>query len=127
MKELRATLRSPAIRRVVLAFATFNFAEWATWTAVLVYAFERGGATESGLVAFTMLVPAAVVAPVVASIGGRYRRERQLLAAYVTQAVVMRMNRSRPAASMTVSRSESRAASEKSSTSQSDIPKPRSS
>jgi cyclic nucleotide-binding protein/MFS transporter len=89
VKELRATLRSPAIRRVVLAFATFNFAEWATWTAVLVYAFERGGATESGLVAFTMLVPAAVVAPVVASIGGRYRRERQLLAAYVTQAVVM--------------------------------------
>jgi Cyclic nucleotide-binding domain/Major Facilitator Superfamily len=89
VKELRATLRSPAIRRVVLAFATFNFAEWATWTAVLVYAFERGGATESGLVAFTMLVPAAVVAPIVASIGGRYRRERQLLAAYVTQAVVM--------------------------------------
>jgi MFS family permease len=89
MNELRAALRSPAIRRVVLAFATFNFAEWATWTAVLVYAFGRGGAAESGLVAFTMVAPAAVIAPIVASIGGRYRRERQLLAAYATQAVVM--------------------------------------
>jgi MFS family permease len=89
MKELRAALRSPAMRRVVVAFATFNFAEWATWTAVLVYAFSRGGATESGLVAFTMVAPAAIVAPIVASIGSRYRRERQLLAAYATQAVVM--------------------------------------
>jgi MFS family permease len=89
VRELRAALRSPAIRRVVVAFATFNFAEWATWTAVLVYAFSRGGAAESGLVAFTMLAPAAIVAPIVASIGGRFRRERQLLAAYLTQAVVM--------------------------------------
>jgi MFS family permease len=89
MKELRAALRSPAIRRVVVAFATFNFAEWATWTAVLVYAFERGGAAESGLVAFTMVAPAAVIAPIVASLGGRFRRERLLLLAYVVQAVVM--------------------------------------
>ena len=89
MKELRAALRNSAIRRVVVAFATFNFAEWATWTAVLVYAFQRGGATESGLVAFTMVAPAAVVAPIVASYGGRLRRERQLLLGYVVQAVVM--------------------------------------
>ena len=89
MKELRAALRNSAIRRVVVAFATFNFAEWATWTAVLVYAFQRGGATESGLIAFTMVAPAAVVAPIVASYGGRLRRERQLLLGYVVQAVVM--------------------------------------
>jgi len=89
MKELRAALRNSAIRRVVVAFATFNFAEWATWTAVLVYAFQRGGATESGVVAFTMVAPAAVVAPIVASYGGRLRRERQLLLGYVVQAVVM--------------------------------------
>jgi len=89
VKELRAALRNSAIRRVVVAFATFNFAEWATWTAVLVYAFQRGGATESGLVAFTMVAPAAVVAPIVASYGGRLRRERQLLLGYVVQAFVM--------------------------------------
>jgi MFS family permease len=89
VRHLRAALANPSIRRVVVAFATFNFAEWATWVAVLVYAFQRGGATESGIVAFTMLVPAAIVAPVVASFLGRFRRERALLVAYVTQAVVM--------------------------------------
>ena len=36
-----------------------------------------------------MLAPAAVVAPIVASYGGRLRRERQLLLGYVVQAVVM--------------------------------------
>jgi MFS family permease len=87
--HLRSALRNPSIRRVVIAYATFNFAEWATWTAVLIYAFNRGGAAEAGVVAFTMLVPAALVAPVVASFGGRFRRERALLAAYVVQALVM--------------------------------------
>jgi hypothetical protein len=36
-----------------------------------------------------MSVPAAAVAPLVASLGGRIRRERQLLLGYVAQAVVM--------------------------------------
>ena len=89
MEHLRAALRNPSIRRVVLAFAAFNFAEWATWVAVLVYAFERGGATEAGIVAFGMLLPAAIAAPIVASVLGRYRRERPLLVAYVAQAIVM--------------------------------------
>ena len=89
MRHLRQALRNPAIRRVVLAFSTFNFAEWATWTAILVYAYQRGGATESGLIAFAMVAPAAVLAPIIATIGGRLRRERMLLVAYVVQAIVM--------------------------------------
>jgi MFS family permease len=89
VKYLREALRNPSIRRVVVAVATFNFAEWATWVAVLVYAFQRGGATESAVIVFTMLVPAAVIAPIVASAGGRFKRERMLLFSYVAQAVVM--------------------------------------
>jgi hypothetical protein len=89
MKYLREALRNPSIRRVVLAFSTFNFAEWATWIAILVYAYERGGATESGVIAFAMVAPAAVIAPLAAAAGGRLRRERMLLIAYVVQAVVM--------------------------------------
>src|SRR5687767_5070300 len=85
----REVLGNAGLRRSVAAYATFNFGEWATWIAVLVYAFARGGATESGLVAFAMLVPAAVVAPFAAGLGDHVSRERALLGAYVAQAAVM--------------------------------------
>jgi hypothetical protein len=64
--------RNRALRRVEFAYATFNSGEWATWIAMLVYAYSRGGVTESGIVAAAMLAPAALLAPVVAAIGERY-------------------------------------------------------
>jgi MFS family permease len=88
-RQFRAVMASPGLGRAVAAYATFNFGEWATWIAVLVYAYERGGATESGVVAFVMLVPAAIVAPFAAGLGDRFRRERTLLASYLVQGVVM--------------------------------------
>jgi MFS family permease len=85
----RQVLGNPGLVRAVAAYGPFNFGEWATWIAVLVYAFQRGGPTESGVVAFVMLVPAAVVAPIAASFGSRFRRERSLLASYIAQTLVM--------------------------------------
>ena len=78
--------RNRELRRVELAFATFNSGEWATWIAMLVYAYSRGGVTESGLVAAGMLAPAALLAPVVAALGERIPPGQALLAGYGLQA-----------------------------------------
>jgi MFS family permease len=83
-----AVLRNPALRRVELAFLGFSLTEWAIWIAILVFAYGRGGAGEVALVAVLQLAPAAVMAPLAASFGDRYPRERVLLTAYLLQAAV---------------------------------------
>lgn len=83
---LRTVAGNRDLRRVELAFVTFNSAEWASWLAVLVYAYAQGGVTESGVVATVMLVPAAALAPVLAVVMERFAPGKALLAAYVAQA-----------------------------------------
>jgi MFS family permease len=86
---IRAAFQNPAIRRVMLAYVGFSLAEWMSWIAILVYAYSRGGATQTGIAALVQLAPAAVVAPLAATFGDHYRRERALLAAYLLQAAAM--------------------------------------
>jgi len=86
---VRAAFANPAIRRVLLAFIGFSLAEWMSWIAILVYAFARGGTTETGVAALIQLAPAALVAPMAATFGDHFRRERALLFAYLLQAASM--------------------------------------
>ena len=86
MHPLAAVVRNRELRRVLLAFAGFNAAEWGTWIAILVFAFEQGGATAAGLVALAQLVPAALIAPFAAGAADRYRPARVLAVGYVVQA-----------------------------------------
>ena len=89
MAAFEAVTRNPALRRVEVAFLGFSLAEWATWIAILVFAYRHGGAGEVGLVAVIQLAPAAVVAPLAASFGDHYPRERALLGSYLLQAATM--------------------------------------
>ena len=49
-----------------LAFGGFNLAEYGVWVSVLVYAYERGGALETAAAAVAQLLPAGLLAPVLA-------------------------------------------------------------
>jgi MFS family permease len=77
------------LRAVMLGFAGFNALEWGTWLAMIVYAYDQGGATTAGVVAFAQLVPAALFAPIASVLGDRYRPGRVLAFGYLVQAVTV--------------------------------------
>ena len=89
VRALSAVFRNPELRRVELAFVTFNAAEWGTWIAMLVFAYEQGGTTTAGLVALAQLIPAGLCAPFAAVLADRRGPSWMLTVSYVAQAVTM--------------------------------------
>ena len=84
---LRTLTGNPQLSRVQAAFVTYNCGEYASWLAMLVYAYAQGGVTASGIVATAMLIPSAVFAPVMAGLGQRIALGTALIAGYAAQAV----------------------------------------
>jgi MFS family permease len=82
-------LRNGDLRRVELAWFASITAEWAHFVALGVFAYEVGGTYAVGLAGLVRLLPAAVVAPVVASFGDRVRRERFLVVVAATGAAAL--------------------------------------
>ena len=81
--------RTPGLRRVHLSFVAFAFSEHATWLAILVYALQRGGPREVGIVAVAQLIPGIIAAPFAAFAGDRFRPQRALAFGYGAQSVSM--------------------------------------
>lgn len=81
--------RDPQLARIQASFVGFAFAEHATWLAILLFAYQRGGVGEAGVVAAVQLGPAVFVAPFAAYAGDRFRPERVLAAGYAAQAASM--------------------------------------
>jgi MFS family permease len=86
---LGRVLGNGRLRRVELAFAGFSLAEYGVWTAILVYAYARGGTTTAGLIAVLQLAPAAVVAPPAAALADRRGPAFSLALGYALQAATM--------------------------------------
>lgn len=86
---LRRLLANRDLRRVLPAYLAFNAAEFGTWIAILLYAYERTGPGSVGIVALGQLVPAALVAPAAAALGDRFPRHRVLAVGYVVQSLAM--------------------------------------
>jgi MFS family permease len=81
--------RNENVRRVELAWGAAIAAEWGHFVALGVFAYKGGGASAVGVAGLVRLLPAAIIAPVAASLGDRFRRERFLVAVMVLGAVAL--------------------------------------
>jgi MFS family permease len=80
VSSLVAAVRNENLRRAEFAWGAAIAAEWAHFVALGVFAYQQGGTAAVGIAGLVRLLPAAVVAPLAAPLGDRFRRERFLLA-----------------------------------------------
>ena len=88
-EALRRCWTNRRLRRALTAYALFNINEWATWIALLVWAYATHGVRGASAIAVAQLVPAALTASLLAGWLGRMRATRALLLGYAAQTVTI--------------------------------------
>ena len=89
MRALRDVFRSPALRRLQLAWIGSILGAWAYIVALGVYAYDQGGASAVGLVGLIRFLPAALLAPFTSSLVDRFSRVRVMVWSDVVRASLM--------------------------------------
>jgi MFS family permease len=88
-RDFAGVLRNPSLRRLELAWACSIVASWAYGIAVVVYAYEQGGAAAVGVVGLLRWVAAAAVAPFASLLADRYDRRAVMVASDASRAVLI--------------------------------------
>ena len=81
--------RNADLRRVLLGWASSNLASRASAIAIAVYAYEAGGASAVGVIAFVRLTAAAVVSPWLSVLADRRPRKAVMLGGEVFRCAVL--------------------------------------
>jgi MFS family permease len=91
--EARASVRAVAanrgLRRLQLANVGSVLGNWAYLVALLVYAFDAGGAGAVGLVTVLRMIPAALAAPFMSVLGDRFGRRLVMVGSDLARAGLM--------------------------------------
>ncbi|HZT93503.1 MAG TPA: MFS transporter [Gaiellaceae bacterium] len=87
--QVRAVVGNRNIRHLELAYASATTSEWAFTVALAVFAYQRGGARDVGILGLVRMAPAALATPFTAAFADRYERERALVAVSLLSAVAL--------------------------------------
>lgn len=86
---LAEVFHSPELRRVELAWAGYYVADWASFVALSVYAYQFGGAGAVGVLGLVRALPAVVGVPAGSALADRTRRELVLLVVQFARTVTL--------------------------------------
>ncbi len=89
LEAFREVFRNPGLRRLQLAWGGAIIGTWAWAIAIVVYAYEHGGATAVGLVGLIRWVAGAVAAPFGALLGDRFDRRLVMVASDLVRVVLI--------------------------------------
>jgi len=89
LTAFRAVFGNPNLRRVELAWVGSETGKWMYVVGVAVFAYSRGGASAVGIVALIRVLSGAITAPFAAVLADKFRRERVMLFADVSRALVL--------------------------------------
>jgi MFS family permease len=85
----RDVFRNEGLRRIELAWAASIVGTWAYGIAVIVYAYEQGGATAVGVLGLARWFSAAVASPFAAVLGDRYDRRWVMASSDIARAALI--------------------------------------
>lgn len=84
LAAIRRVLLNPDLRRLEIAWTLSIAAQWALIVALLVYAYDLGGALGVGLLGLARTLPTLVGVPLATTLGDRHSRTRILVGIYLT-------------------------------------------